>query len=386
MNISLRSAQSQTKGLAKLYNLGKGWEVNTTGRALYPCFKNEDGSWELMAAVCAGHSVNDFQALGNLKAIFIPSNSELDDNLNVITPDAAYQFSKIAYPLVMAQKAAAIQNLRNKRWPDDSQLQAAINEVNAKYDPKNMKAIRPVIGKLSMLVTSECLYVPIDATTKAPLVDQARPFTQNVSGKAAALLNLLSETPPTDDFPYLEVEYAWVSSSNDKSEAGRASPTKVVESERIIAKYPELDNALRSAANGLASSSDEMLKRNSAFARKSEAQIIRALSNYCIMKTDTIQYADLEDLESIERNLNVFAMLSVASIEGKPEWDQKLQEEADALKYTDGAPVAPKPKSEEAPPTIEDIAKDFTADNGNTVGDVTLDDGDINIDGSEITL
>ena len=221
MILTARGAQKTREESKKLSMYSKVWLPGDTVRVFYPVAKI-DGVWEIIVGAVWGHSVSDIKGLG-LKTAFIPSLSQFDESGQLIgNPDITYRFSNIAKAFVEGQKAKEEAAAMAKNWPTESARKEALKKIEDKFDAKNnMKAIKPIIGRIQYMVTTEVLAVKY--ANKAPQVDSAVVVSAPLSGQTIERLYAILNNPKyfdvDGDFAYLEIEWVYPTNSEKSKSA-----------------------------------------------------------------------------------------------------------------------------------------------------------------------
>ena len=191
-------------------------------------------------------------------------------------------------------------------------------EIEKKYDKDNIKGVKPVIGGLTFVIATECVYVPMK--NGEPDIDATELVSQPLSDIRIKQLYALAADPNYEpvklegtDIYVQEVQYSWP--AGDKAEAGKTSPNGLVPEYRIISKFPQQYKAIRSTLDQLPSESDTIAKRNYQFQKYPENMIKQSLTNYAVMQSeyiDALSGTDNEEMiNRIERNASVFEELNL---------------------------------------------------------------------------
>lgn len=293
-----RAVAKLSSGLRKCQNFGKAWDVGDQATVFYPFrwWPAEDGtggSFEMHMSAYYGHQVSDMKALGTT---FLRSMSIIDQYGQIVGDgDLAYQFSRVAPLLVSAQKESELAQLNKKDWSvlPQSSYNDARDKIIAKYDSKtNIQAIRPLIGRLTILKVTEVVYVAMDSASGTPVFEDPRKqrtgtYIQTLSDqrldKLRALANdhshgILAQNPglvpESGELYFLEALYNFTSSNNTKSEAGRADPqgvshqlTLTMKNEayaprlkELLNRVPPLPEQIAAHTYGMSPMPDDVLK------------------------------------------------------------------------------------------------------------------------------
>lgn len=316
MKLTASGALKQREDSMKLGGFSKMWKVGDQGIVYYPVIRDEEtGRLDLLVAAVWGHPV-DMQQLG-LKVTFIPTHSEINDRGEPVTPDITYQFSRIARLFTEGEKEERKQRVMAKDWtgqPPAAQAKA-LQDIEDEYDTKtNMKAKKAAVQRLTLLITTECLYVPVENDVPQP--DKARLVSQSLSNdRIAKLLALLNNSMFKPNYDagenWLEVSYTFTSSRNDKGEAGRADPQGISSEMKLSRRYPEAFNAIQGRLSGLPKDSSTIERRNYSYREVSEGAIKQALSTFCVVNQDNLSYLTEEGEEILVKNASVVDTLRI---------------------------------------------------------------------------
>lgn len=322
MRLTANSALRTAEEGRKLTRFNKQWNIGDKATVFYPVYKDPTtGKVELLVGAIHGNTC-DFQELG-LKTSFIPANCDIVDGVPV-NPSIAVRFSRVAAAFINGEKQAKIAKIASKPYPSEEQRKKAIEEVEKEYDTKNnMKAKRPVIGYLKYLISTECLYIPMNNDN--PNVDSMKVVTQEPSStKIAALTAIANDIKYQPEFDeegigYLEVQYSFISANNTKSEAARVSPVGVTQAFSLQTRFADLWPNIVRELKRISLDSEDIAKRNYNYNKIPEDKIIEALRLYCISHNEDPITADEDNRQIIERNAEVLKMLNYRS--GNAEFD-----------------------------------------------------------------
>lgn len=349
------SGAMQTRADAKtLGGFGQMWEPGSQGTVFYPIFYNEEtNSYDLLVGAIWGHSCSP--ELG-LKAIFIPSLTDVDESgVPIGKPDVTYQFSRIAKSFIDGEKELKLQKIAEKPWPSKEAERQAIQGVEDEFDSqKNPKAKKPVIGKLSYLITTEVVYVPIE--NDIPQTDKARLVTQSLSDeRIRKLLTILTSEKykPAEGEEWLEVQFSFPAGS--KMQAGRTDPVGQVAEWRMKNKYPEQFKAIESLLQQLPKSYETISRRNYSYRKISETAILNALTTYSVMNAEFLEQLNEDMTEQLVKNAEIMDRLSITNSIKNEELRKKIQDElAEIHKEPMNEPKSAEPSFSDAP-TIDDM-------------------------------
>lgn len=353
----------QASKAKKLQNFGKAWKVGDKGICFYPVtFDEETQSPDLLVAGEWGYSVNDMNELG-IKASFIPSNAEIDNDGVPVVPDITSQFSRIANAFIEGEKQRELDKLSSKQWPNEAALKAAIAKVEAQYDKQNLKAKKPVISRLKLLITTECVYVPME--NDIPQWDKARLYAQSLSTDRIDKIRAIIKDQMfgvTKDSKWVEVQYNFVASDNEKSTAGKVAPAGITPEYSLFARFPDSEAQLKAALSQLPEDSDIIMHHNYSYRHVDESVLKRAFSSYAIMNSDTLGFLPEDTGDAVVKSAALIRDLEVLNSIPAGELHDRLEAkiaELDAVAPT----AAPKPMpATEAPlnaaaPTVGELLK-----------------------------
>ena len=324
MQLSARGAQKKREESKKLNMFSKQWLPGDTLRVFYPIYW-ENGKPEIAVGAIYGHSVSDIKGLG-LKTAFIPSTTEFDENALPIGPaDITYQFSKIAKVFVNGAKRVEEQAVMNKNWPNESARKEALKAIEEKYDAKNnMKAVKPIIGRVQYYISTEVLSVklvndaPNDETiavTSAPLSNQTidRLYTIMADPKYA----------PEEGAEFLEVEWKYPVDPDKSASARKAAPAGVTSDYRMVNQHPDSYKKLESMFPTVVRDSETITRR--ATRTVDPAKVRAALTQYAFLKSEFLDAADEEDAETLCSHCDLIKELDIVRAITNAELVGKIQ-------------------------------------------------------------
>lgn len=361
---AVKSAQNARN---KLRGFGKAWNVGSQLAVFYPfhLIQNHDNPEQTLWAPCLsvvyGHKC-DHKVF---KRTFLRSRCELDADQNIVgAGDLPYQFSRVSYLLVRAQKEAELAALAKKDWTMLGQdaYQTARQQVEDKYDAKRMSGIKPIVQRFSLQRNTVCYTVALDGgAPKMQTQDSDNSktgyFTHTLSeGRMSKLVDLANDALmgiqaqhpdqqyAVGDVSYLEVLYNFTSSRMDKAEAGKADPQGVAASITLFSRFPELRPQLTEALKGLPTSSDEIRRKLYAMEPMDDNELMRALQQYTFQTAGDWGYLPPDDQDKLLNSANLIDFLRVvpADAELNARFTEKL-----------GHPIGKAPAS--AAPTIESL-------------------------------
>lgn len=382
MRLTGRGAMKVASKARKLQNFGKAWKVGDKGIVLYPIFKDPaTGLTELLVACVWGYRVNDVKTLG-VGASFIPSTVEISDDGKPVTPDLPYQFSFLASAFITGEKNAREKALEAKPWPSNSAYKSALEALNAEYDTKNnTKARKPIISRLQLYISTECIYVPM--VNDKPDWDNAQVYAQTLSNeRIAKLMNLIDEPKFAVDANegYLEVQYDFVAADNEKSTAGRVAPVGVTPEYRLKNRFPDDEARLNQLVSLLPKDSDIISNHNYSYSKVDMTKLKNALTNYSILNSENLDAVGKDDIESLARSADLIKELSIFEALKNDEIKTRITEELEKNKSEIEA-IAPnyaaaQEAANETPPTLQGLMNsEFRADDAESedLNDVSLD-------------
>lgn len=361
MKLTASAMVKQASKAKKLQNFGKAWKVGDKGICFYPVtFDEESGSPDLLVAGEWGYSVNDMTELG-IKASFIPSNAEIDNDGVPVIPDITSQFARIANAFLEGEKEQEIAKLKAKTWPNEASLQAAMAKVTAQYDKQNLKGKKPVISRLKLLITTECVYVPLE--NDKPQWDKARLYAQSLSTDRIDKIRAIIKDKMygvTNDSKWVEVQYNFVASDNEKSTAGKVAPAGITPEYSLFARFPESESQLKAILGQLPEDSDIIMHHNYSYRHIDETVLKRAFSSYAITKSEALDFLPEDTEEAVIksarliRDLEIVGSLQPGAFKGKIE--AKLAE-LDALEPEVKPAVKPADEASlnKAAPSVETL-------------------------------
>jgi hypothetical protein len=348
----------------KLSGFGQMWNPGDTVVVYYPLayqeFEDEEthvitksNKPDLLVAGCWGHQV-DPKRLTGLKAIFVPTTAKVDESGNPVgTPDVTFQFSRISKSFIDGKKQTEIDKAMTKNYPSESMKQTELKAIESRYDTKsNMEAERPAVGKLTMLITTECVVVKLKADG-TPDVDSARLVTQSLSNeKIRKLLNIMANAnyKPNETETYLEVQYSFLAGVK-KADAGKVDPTGIAPEYRVSYKYPEQFKSLESLLVSLPESSETIERRNLSYRKIEEKIILQALTAYAIRESEYLDAIKEEtEVENLIKNAEVISMLTIKDSLHNEALRAKIDEALEEIRKNTSEEALPATESEEENP------------------------------------
>ena len=342
MKVSARGAQKVSSKVRKLKNFGNAWDVGDKVICLYPVYYDEDTDQvELLVGMEWGYKVNDMQALG-LKASFIPSNAEINEDGVPVVPDITSQFSRLAPAFIAGEKAAKERAIEAKPWPSSAAQKQALEKLADQYDTKNNPdARKPVIARLSLLITTECVVVPLK--DDKPDWDKANVFAQTLSNtKIKKLLAIMEDAQygVNKDSTYVEVQYNFVAADGKKSTAGRNDPIGVTDQFALRNRFvSDVDKRkLLELVTQLPEDSDVIRNHNYAYRHIDEAKLRSVFQSYAISESGNLDTVPEDQENMVIKSAQLIKDLSILSALANAELKQKVTDEL--AKITESKPVA----------------------------------------------
>lgn len=358
MRMSARGAVSVASKAKKLRNFGKAWNVGDKGIVLYPLFYNDaTNDIDLLVAAVWGYKVNDMNAIG-LKASFIPSNAQIDENGEPVTPDVTSQFSKIASAFVAGEKEGKTRQLEGKTWPSQQALKSALENLNKEFDAKNNpKAKKAVISRLQLYISTEVVYIPLDKENK-PMWDEAGVYSQALSNERINKLYAIINDPKfgiNKDSKYLEVQYDFIAADGQKSTAGKCQPVGQPIEYLLKSRYPDAASKFDQLAAMLPDNSDIIMNHNYSYRKISESSLRSAFSTYAITNGEFLDTLPEDMKETVIKSSQIIQELSI--LPTMKDADLKASIEAELSKNAPvAAPImASTPAVENGAPNIQDL-------------------------------
>lgn len=294
MRLGATSALKTKDSGKRLQNFSKTWVPGMTLRVFYPIYWDDEVmAPQLLVGAIYGHKVNDMQALG-LKTTFIPSLCQIDENGDPIgEPDLTYQFSMIAPLFIQGRKTKEVNACNRKPWPDENMHRSALADIEHKYDTKNnLKAVKPVIGKLDYLITTEAVVVPV--VDGKPEVDKVQTVSQPLNGTKITTIDAILRDKKygvTPEDTFIEVEYKFPVDTEKSTSGQKATLSGITPEYKLCNTYPDLFAQIKSRFPMIATDSDLITRR--AVKMVDENRIKQAISTYSIMQSD--DFSELSD-------------------------------------------------------------------------------------------
>ena len=293
--------------------------------------------------------------------------------------DITAQFAKIAPAFIEGEKADKLNALRSRNFPNEELKRAAFAEVEKEYDQHNVNAVKPVVQKLSYIITTEVLYIPIK--NDVPDVDNMQVVSQQLSDKKARALKTILTNPiymPDDEVPYLQVSISFP--AGKRQESGQALPTGITKDYRVERRYPDAFNNIKSFMEMLPLDSELIAAHNISYKKYTETQIRNALMQYAAMQAYCIEALDeVHDNEMYERVVTNGKVLDDLSILPSLKKDTLVERIREEIAKESGTPVEEDTTSNETqssddlPPTLDNLMEQPHIGDDDTLVDIDLD-------------
>jgi hypothetical protein len=310
---SALDAMKTRDGMRKYKSFGSFWKPGNQATVLYPIYWDDDGKPQLLVSSVFGHQI-DMRNFG-IKASFIPTHSEINEDGDVVKEDTLLKFSKIVKVYIDGEKQRRIDELQNN--PDWDNLpkaayEQALADIEKDYDPNNLKAIKPAVGRFTMLITTEVIYIPMVNDELVTSQSEAGIATQTLSNSRinklySIMRNKRVNLTPNDK--YLEVTYNFT--GNNKSEAGKAEPKEVMPEYRMSVRYPDAYRELEDLISKLPADSDVIKRHNYSYREVPETDIISAIQVYTLRYSKDLATLPEASQEILEKNAAIIKELRI---------------------------------------------------------------------------
>lgn len=288
---ALRTRQDSQflQSFSKMYNSGM------TAVTLYKIVFNEKlKKNSLVVGACWGNRV-DFSKI-SLGRSFIRTNSVLNEENKPVTADAMLQFSRVAPAYLDGEKAYRIKMEMSSGQPEPI-IKKKLEEIEEEFEDA-----QPAIGKLTYLITTECIFIPLDDSGK-PKIDEIRLCTQELSNKKleeiSKAINDRRMIVNAED-GYAELQYAF-GNTKDKKKDGQVTPTGQPAGYTLSEMYPEEWEQIKDWINRLPEDSEQIMARNRAFDVVDEEEIVAAISSFAANGNIYLQMLDKSDAKNMGR-------------------------------------------------------------------------------------
>lgn len=379
MQLTLTAALKQKESRTKLGTFSKQWAPGNTYRVFYPIVANEEtGQYEYTVGGVWGYAVNDMKELG-IKTTFIPALMGVDENGELLgNLDITGQFASIAPVFVASAKEKELQEIGEKNFPSEELRKEALKRIETKYDKDNLKAVKPVIGRLSMKLAIEAVMVPI--VNQVLQIDKAVVVSQPLSTKKArTLIDLLSDpkyAPQAGD-AFFEVEYNYPMDT-DKGRSGNSVTISGLTQEYKTAVAAPTDYArLKSKLDSLARDEETIVRHCTT--NVNESKIRQCITSYAFMHSADLEHCSEDNAETLAKNVNIIKEISLmqAIQPGalKAKLEEALAKQVDEV-ATEAIPEAVLPA--EGAPSLDSLISGNTTVNEDAE-DAATDNIDFNI-------
>jgi len=371
MRMSATGGIQTRQAAKKVMGIGKMWKSGDTLQVAYPIFFDDFDQPQILIGATWGHSVNP-KELG-VKKIFWPTHSEIIDG-EPTKPDLAHKFARIARLMILGSYSKK-RDLIESSGLGKTEMNKSLRAVDAEFevDEEGRIGKQPVLGNLKYIVTTEVLAVPMkDEST--PDAAKARVVSQDLSDEKIRALNGLLQTAkyapkPGDKVFWVQYSYG---TEGDKKKDGKVPPLGLTAEEQISYKYPEEYKKLLQDIESLPNDSDMLMKRNQAFQKGDEKDLLQAISTYYILHEDDL--AGLTAPEDVDRLKKLAGVLKALRL---PVKNAVLLEEMAKIVEVPQETISTDAYTKDVAPTIEEfIAKEeieaAKAESG-TSGEDTVD-------------
>lgn len=275
----------------------------------------------IVVGACWGHKV-DFNKVPIGKD-FVRSNAIIKEN-KPVTVDALLQFSKLAPAYKDGLKISKIKMTNSSGQPAPI-IQQQLAEIELAFEGTKEKApIETVaVGPLTYLITTECVFVPLDSDGK-PKVSDIRLCSQELSNKKLEQLSTAINDRRMvikEEEGYAELQYAF-GNTKDKKQDGQVAPTGTPSTYTLEEKYPDLWDAISDQIKRLPEDSEQIMARNRAFDKVDEEEIIAAISAFATgnnMYLGMIDEGDKKNMNRLKSNAFLLKELDASKDISNPE-------------------------------------------------------------------
>jgi hypothetical protein len=347
MILSGRSALKTRQKSKTVMGFSKMWKSGDKARVFYPIAKVEDGL-TVPVAQCWGHK-NDPKLLVP-KRVFIPSYSNVDDGIPDV-PDILYKFSKLAKLFIQGEYDLEIAKATGKQMTE-SQRRKVIQDIDKEFADK----MRPVLGKLELVISTECVFVPLKSDG-SPNIDEARLVSQDLSDSRLRDLFAIIDREQygiNENSQWMEVEYSF-GTENDRKKDGRVSPEGLTAEYGLKNQYPDAWPKIEQLLTGLTPDSDIIKRRHSSFRPIPESEVIAAIALYSLRKSEFLDALESDDSKkALVRCAEIINMLNI------PLTNEEIKEQlSEAEKERLGKEAEKAEEKALRAPTMADYMKDI---------------------------
>lgn len=349
----------------KVSGIGKIWKPGDSLDVAYPIFWDANGQPQILTGQEWGHPIDPKEL--QMKKIFWPTHSQIVDG-EPTKPDVAYRASRV---MRLLQEGAY--NLERSKLENAGMNKSALTQSLRKLDKEfdideetGRIGKKPAIANLKYIVTTEVLAVPMKDVegNLVPETTKARIVAQDLSDQKIRSLNELLQTAkyrPAEGAKYFWVRWTF-GTDEDKKISGNVKPIGLEPKDTIDVKFADDFMKIKDDLETLPADSEMIMKRNSAFQKGSEADLMQALMSYFIRNEDKLEglVTEEEDQEKLRRVAKTIYMLRLPSKNSIiAEEIENCREDWDAEQAASAAHISTDPYVKEDAPTaapkIEDM-------------------------------
>lgn len=308
---SLRQATEVRQAQAKIRNLSKCMTLGTDYRLFFPICRAANGEADIVTAAVPGRKL-DFSKLGST-FFCLGENYDVDQSGTVLDLTGVKPYARIARVFHSAEAEAEKENAKDEAAKaakvtgtdiDVISLNAKLTEIERTYfGDRNAKpspvyaTVNPMIQGIVIEVATECLVVPLDKTSGAPMWNDAAVASFSISSrKAKDLLGLVANKDYCpEDAQYLECGWSWKGASN--KEAGADARLQGISKDLSLAnKFPELWESGKDNLDKIAKTDEVIKSRNLTMSSKVTAnEVIENFRKYLAKHPVVLAYINTED-------------------------------------------------------------------------------------------
>ena len=327
----------------------------------------------VVVGACWGHKV-DFNKVPIGKD-FVRSNAIIKEN-KPASVDALLQFSRIAPAYKDGEKASKVKMALSSGQPEPI-IQQQIKSIELAYEGGKVgdKEVAPTesvaVGPLTYLITTECVFVPLDSDGK-PKVADIRLCSQELSNKKLEQVGTAINDRRMvieEEKGYAELQYAF-GNTKDKKQDGQVAPTGTPATYTLEEKYPDLWPTILDQVKRLPEDSEQIMARNRAFDKVDEEEIIAAISAFAAGNNMYLGMIDENDKKNINRMKNNAALLKELNA-GK---DIRIDEVSQAIE--EAVLETPEQKKSRTAALLEESVNDAIKANEDDRDDVLNDEAE----------
>lgn len=372
MRLSAKKSYKSKAKMKKLGGFGKKWKAGDKLRVIYRVFwDEEENEWTALVAQCYGHSLDPNAT--NLKRVFLPTLSDINEYGEPVHQDYSYQFARIARWILNGQRKREEDEIKSNKMMTESVKETSLTKIKEDYEKK-----KPILGSLELRISTECFVIPVDKNDvpdfdNASLCSQDIGFSkidaisvaanskvskeifivaekdatgENVTGyKIDYLTSLIredqlsyeqkdiieakfNEIVESGNVPasfkvsipkffkdpkmeFIEISYAF-KNKESKAEAGNITPLGV-EPEYALSCNPDYKEKIYGYVGQLPVDTETIQNRNSSFRPVGETEIKHALSTYAAMNYKALDALETDEVtvENMKKNIDVFKLFSI---------------------------------------------------------------------------